>query len=263
MSQFLALSLALPAVLFAAYQAKRLLVPEWNSEWSMEWNYEKVHVHGGNNIEVAFLRTIYWLCLVLALILAIMDLVALLSQLQHFSLYLWISQTLHTFYTQPEVFMATICFLALVSFILVRRWRTALESGKTFVFFTWYTLFELPVKLLLDPAYRSLQFIASYSYVKALSYLAFYAVLYIVLGVVCSNLIWDKASHFDFKPSLGLIYLLFYLTAFMANVLGSVFNWLLLHSVGVLFTIKSDKIDLEEELPLKSVRRIYYTVYRR
>ena len=128
------------------------------------------------------------------------------------------------------------------------------------VFTIWYALIELPVNMLLSPAYKGLIFLTT-SYFKASLYLAFYSALYIALAVAYSQFIWRKSTSLK-PPPLGLMYLLFYVVALTANAIGTVFNWLLLNIVGILFIIEEDKQDTsdEGELPLKSVRRLYYTI---
>ena len=48
----------------------------------------------------------------------------------------------------------------------------------------------------------------------------------------------------------------------VANAIGTVFNyWLLLNIVGILFIVQEEEVDgNDEELPLKSVRWLYYTI---
>ena len=218
-------------------------------------------------MEGVLLRSIYWMCLIVALILVIMDLAALFNLILDYSLFLSLTQAFQQrIYTNPGAFVALLCCLALITIIFLRQRKNVLDSSKSLVHYMWYILLELPVRLLLDPAYRGLQtLIADSSYIKATLYLIFYALLYITLAATCSYLVWDKVSSgLISRPPAGLVYVLFYLMAFMVNAIGTVFNWFLLHILGILFIVKSEEEEeIEEELPLKSIRRIYYTVYYR
>lgn len=252
MPHFLALSLALPAVLFAANQAKRLLLREWD-----DWNSEKEHHH--KVIESFILQTIYWLCLVLALILVILDFMAIFEQ---FPPNLWFTQALQTIYTHPEIFAVSLGFLALVIVILIRQQRTMFVWAELFTWFTWYTLLELPVKLIVDPAYRGLETLQKTSshYRKTALYLTFYTLVYIMMAGLHVHLIWEKSSELNSWPSAGPIYMLFYIMAFVVNMIGTVFNWVFFELVGVLFVVESHKEETEEELQIRSVCRIYYSI---
>ena len=263
MPLFLSLSLALPAVLFAAYQVKRLSTLEWNSEWSYEKHHKCCITEG------VLLQTIYWMCLIVALMLVIMDFAALFNWLQDSSLLLPLSQAIQRVYTNPGAFLALLCFLTLTTIIFLRQREAVLDSSKNLASCVWYVLLELPVRLLLDPPYRGLQtLIANSSHNnKVVLNFAFYALLYITLAAAFSNIVWDKVSALgkNSMPPAGLMYVLFYLMAFMANAIGTVFNWFVLHLLGILFVVKceEEEEETEEKLPLKSVRRIYYTVYYR
>ena len=253
---FLALSLALPAILCAAHLVRRLLTT------ITEYNIKKEILKGEQSVsaENIILQVIYWLCLVTALMMAILIFVFILSD---FSQCLWLTQLVQAvemLYHHPGVFIALLSFLALASILFLRQWRTVLEYTKVLVWSIWYALIELPVNLLLNPAYKGLIFLTT-SYCKAGLYLAFYTTLYITLAVLYSRFIWRKSSDLN-PPPAGLMYVLFYVVALLANAIGSVFNWLLLNIVGVLFIVQKDKEDSndEEELPLKSVRRLYYTI---
>lgn len=252
MSQLLVISLALPAVLFAAYQAKRLLLTEWISDKE----------HHRNFTESFILQIIYWLCLFLTVILAILDFVAIFEQ---FSVNLWYTQVLKTIYTHPEMFAVSLGFLTLATIILIRQQGRMFALTELITWFTWHTLLELPVKLILDPAYRGLEILTKTSshYYKAPLYFAFYTLLYIMMAGVYVHLIWEKASELNTWPSPGPIYTLFYMMAFVLNVVGTAFNWMLFNLVGVLFVVESNKEETEEELQVKSVRRIYYSIHFR
>ena len=249
---FLALSLALPAILFAAHLARKL----WTT--IAEYNIKKEILKRENSTTAqrTVLQAIYWLCLVTALMIAILIFVLILSE---FSQFLWIAQPVEVLYYYPGVFLALLSFLALASVLLIRQWKSVFEYTETLVWSIWYALVELPVNLLLNPAYKGLIFLTT-SYCKAGLYLAFYTALYVTLAVLYSQFIWRKSSNLN-PPPAGLMYLLFYVVALTANALGTMFNWLLLNIVGVLFIVQKEETDgNDEELPLKSVRRLYYTV---
>ena len=252
---FLALSLALPAILFAAHLARRL--------WATitEYNIKKEIMKREHTTitESTVLQAIYWLCLVTALMIAILVFVLVLSE---FSQCLWITQLVQAvdvLYYHPGVFLALLSFLALASVLLLRQWKSVVEYTEIVVWSIWYALVELPVNLLLNPAYKGLIFLTT-SYCKAGLYLAFYTTLYVTLAVLYSQFIWRKSSNLN-PPPAGLMYLLFYVVALLANAIGTVFNWLLLNIAGVLFIVQEEEVDgNDEELPLKSVHRLYYTI---
>lgn len=253
---FLALSLALPAILFAAQLAKRLLAT------ITEYNIKKEILKREHSTiaESTVLQAIYWLCLVTSLMIAILVFIFVLSE---FSQCLWITQlvqAVEVLYYHPGVFLALLSFLALAIILLLRHRKSVLEYTEVLAWSIWYALVELPVNLLLNPAYKGLIFLTT-SYCKAGLYLAFYMALYITLAVLYSQFIWRKSSDLN-PPPAGLMYLLFYVVALLANAIGTAFNWLLFNVVGVLFIVQEEEVDSkdEEELPLKSVRRLYYTI---
>lgn len=164
---FLALSVALPVILFAAHLAKRLLatITEYNVEKEI---LKREH---GTIVESTTLQAIYWLCLVTALMIATLVFVLVLSE---FSQWLWmtqLAQAVERLYHHPGVFLALLSFLALATVLLLRHWNTVLEYTEILVWSIWYALVELPVNLLLNPAYKGLIFITT-SYCKAGLYLA-------------------------------------------------------------------------------------------
>lgn len=254
---FLTLSLALPAILIAAHLAKRLLAS------IADYTIKKeivVKIEHSIFVESTVLQAIYWLCLVTALMIAVLIFVLVLSE---FSQYLWITQlvqAVEVLYYHPGVFLALLSFLALATILLFRHWSSVLEYTENLVWSIWYALVELPVNLLLNPAYKGLIFLTT-SYCKAGLYLAFYTVLYTILAILYSQFIWRKSADFN-PPPVVLMYLLFYVVALLANAIGTAFNWLLLNIIGVLFIVQEEEVDVndEEELPLKSVRRLYYTI---
>ena len=256
---FLALSLALPAILFAAHLAKRLLATITEVNIKKETLKENEH---STFAESTVLRAIYWLCLVTSLMIAILIFILVISE---FSQCLWITQLAQVtemLYYHPGVFLAMLSFLALATILLLRHWSGSrvLEYTEILAWSIWYALVELPVNLLLNPAYKGLIFLTT-SYCKAGLYLAFYTALYVTLAILYSQFIWRKSAELN-QPPIGMMYLLFYVVALLANALGTAFNWLLLNIVGVLFIVEEKEVDAsnEEELPLKSVRRLYYTI---
>ena len=256
MLEFLELSLALLAILFAAYQVKRLLSTEWNGKWKTD----KEQVPHGNNAESFILLAIYWLCLVLALIVVMTDFMLLFKQLHDFSSMLtWMFQTSENVYTHPRNSIVVLCLLVLTFVVLSRQRIKVLEFIETSASFAWYVLLELPVKVLLDPPYRGLEILSTNRF-KAYLYLSFYTLLYIVLVVASTRLIWESLPEANSRTMpIGLMYIVFYTMTFVANAVGSVFNWIVLHSFETFFTVDSEARE-EEELPIKSVRRIYYTI---
>ena len=255
MLEFLELSLALLAILFAAYQVKRLLVTEWNGKWTTD----RERVPHGNDAESFTLLAIYWLCLVLALIVVMTDFMLLFKQLYDFSLLTWIFQTFENVYTHPRNSIVVLCLLVLAFVVLSRQRIKVLEFIETAASFAWYVLLELPVKVLLDPPYRGLEILSTNRF-KALLYLSFYTLLYIILVVTSTRLVWESLPEANSSPvPIGLMYIVFYTMTFVANAVGSVFNWIVLHSFETFFTIDSEARE-EDELPIKSVRRIYYTI---
>lgn len=250
------MSLALPAILFAAHLAKRLLAA------ITEYNIKKEILKREHRTiaESIVLQAIYWLCLVTSLMIAILVFILVLSE---FSQHLWITQLVQAvevlYYHRPGALLALLSFLALATILLLRQWESVLEYTEVLVWSIWYALVELPVNLLLNPAYKGLIFLTT-SYCKAGLYLAFYTALYVTLAVLYSQFIWRKSSDLN-PPPAGLMYLLFYVVALMANAIGTAFNWLLLNIIGVLFMVQEEEVDAnDEELPLKSVRRLYYTI---
>ena len=139
------------------------------------------------------------------------------------------------------MFLALLSFLALASVLLIRQWKSVIEYSEILVWFIWYALVELPVNLLLNPAYKGLILLTT-SYCKAGLYLAFYTALYVTLAVLYSQFIWRKSSNLN-PPPAGLMYSLFYVVVLMANTLGMMFNWLLLNIVGVLFIVQKEETD--------------------
>jgi hypothetical protein len=253
---FLALSLALPAILLAAHLAKRLLA----TITDINVKKEILKREHSTFTESTVLQAIYWLCLVTGLMIAILIFILLLSE---FSQFLWITQPAHVvevLHYHPGVFLVLLSFLALAIILLFRQWSSVLEYTEILVWSIWYPLVELPVNLLLNPAYKGLIFLTT-SYCKAGLYLAFYTALYVTLAILYSQFIWRKSADLN-PPPVGLMYLLFYVVALLANAIGTAFNWLLLNIVGVLFIVQEKEVDAsnEEELPLKSVRRLYYTI---
>lgn len=254
---FLALSLALPAILFAAHLAKRLLAAITEINIKKEILEKNEH---STFVESSVLRAIYWLCLVTSLMIAILIFILIISE---FSQCLWISQLAQVaemLYYHPGVFLALLSFLALATILLFRHWSSFLEYTEILAWSIWYALVELPVNLLLNPAYKGLIFLTT-SYFKVGLYLAFYTVLYVTLAILYSQFIWRKSADLN-PPPVILMYMLFYVVALLANAIGTAFNWLLLNIVGVLFIVEEKEVDAssEEELPLKSVRRLYYTI---
>lgn len=253
---FLALSLALPAILVAAHLAKRLLATITELNIKKE-TLKREHC---TFAESTVLQAIYLLCLVTGLMIAILIFILVLSE---FSQFLWITQlaqAVEVLQYHPGVFLVLLSFLALAIILLLRQWSSVLEYTEFLVWSIWYPLVELPVNLLLNPAYKGLIFLTT-SYCKAGLYLAFYTALYVTLAMLYSQFIWRKSADLN-PPPVGLMYLLFYVVALLANAIGTAFNWLLLNIVGVLFIVQEKEVDAsnEEELPLKSVRRLHYTI---
>ena len=180
---FLALSLALPAILFAAHLAKRLLATITQVNIKKETLRENGHSTFAE--ESAVLRAIYWLCLVISLMIAILIFILVISE---FSQCLWINQVAQVtemLYHHPGVLLAMLSFLALATILLLRHWSGSrvLEYTEILAWSIWYALVELPVNLLLNPAYKGLIFLTT-SYCKAGLYLAFYTALYVALAIL-------------------------------------------------------------------------------
>lgn len=246
--------MALPAILFAAYQVKRLLVKDWTTTWKNE-------EQGGDNsdTETRLLLVIYWLCLILATVVIVIDFILLFGKLQELTLLIQISQVWHSAYTSPKTAILLLCWIALSVIVLTRQRIKVLEHADTSLRMGWYILLELPVRMLLDPPFRGLK-ILSANKIRTTLYLSFYALLYAALVLVCTSLIWKSSLQTSLPTPLGLTYVTFYIMAFVASAIGSAFNWVILHSVEALFTVETQKEMEEEELPIQTVRRIYYTI---
>ena len=250
--------LALPIILYVAYQAKWVLMSERG----------QVRRGGPNIIERTTLQVIYWICIVVAMAFTLFISLLFFKHMVDLFLFIWVTRPsqivkLVSFINlNGTIFFLLLCFLVLFIVFSLQR-RASFGSAETFLMSSSYMLLALPIKLILDPPYRAIHYFTLSCCRKYFS-LAFYATLYSTLAVMYGVFIWNVASMDSNIPVIVPIYLLFYILAFVAYLLGTAFNFIVKYTEGIIFSVREMSNPDEEILASKNNnvrrKRIYYTV---
>ena len=261
-SPLLVMCLCLPIILFVAYQAKQLIKPDRQ--------FETVR-RRSSAIGTATLQSIYWLCIILALIFMFFVLALFFNHMVDVSEFIWVTQKPHLvnilssvdFDTIVRVLILFPLYLLALVFVLRLHWKQFLKWAKILAWFCLYASVILPAKLLLNPPYRAWLYChTTSSCCKGSVSTAFYATFYTALVATHGYLTWTTSS--DSNAHLIRILLVpFYTATVVAYVTGTVFNWMIMNIEGFLFTVRDDH-DSHDEVDSHEIstrqNRIYYTI---
>lgn len=235
----LVLCLALLVMLYAAHQTKRLLGSE-NNEGQTQRRLPNI-------IESTIIRTIYWVCLTLALMLAITIFVHFFTHVVDQSQLTWITlvsrdlkHILILTHLDPKLLAIVLLCSVTLAFVFIQHRRVIFECITILTRFSSYVLFRLPIRLLLDPPCRACGHLTcTSSYCKAFFCLLTYTGLCITLPSVYYYLILNESfTSITLQNVLVITYIPFYIMAFVVYLLSTTINWLLENIAGCCCTEK-------------------------